>query len=181
MLSSKTSRLLTGIPILAVFQNLRWNSNKTSLFKAQAQLFYGTLELYVLSKLLLHVISLNTFFLYNYLVALKDILYELLQIQRILKIAIKPTVVIKIFKMLWYKKIYKCAGPWWINHFFGKFMTVTDDGFKQKYFELHWYGLITALSEFPSFMNLTFLLNFLSKSATNWMVWKFIFKFIIYH
>ena len=24
-------RLLTGIPILAVFQNLRWNSNKTSL------------------------------------------------------------------------------------------------------------------------------------------------------
>ena len=25
------SRLLTGIPILAVFQNLRWNSNKTSL------------------------------------------------------------------------------------------------------------------------------------------------------
>ena len=26
------SRLLTGITILAVFQNLRWNSNKTSLF-----------------------------------------------------------------------------------------------------------------------------------------------------
>ena len=26
------SRLLTGIPILAVFQNLRWNSNKTSLY-----------------------------------------------------------------------------------------------------------------------------------------------------
>ena len=25
------SRLLTGIPLLAVFQNLRWNSNKTSL------------------------------------------------------------------------------------------------------------------------------------------------------
>ena len=25
------SRLLTGIPILAVYQNLRWNSNKTSL------------------------------------------------------------------------------------------------------------------------------------------------------
>ena len=25
------SRLLTGIPILAVFQNLRWNSNKTTL------------------------------------------------------------------------------------------------------------------------------------------------------
>ena len=25
------SRLLTGIPILAVFQNLRWHSNKTSL------------------------------------------------------------------------------------------------------------------------------------------------------
>ena len=25
------SRLLAGIPILAVFQNLRWNSNKTSL------------------------------------------------------------------------------------------------------------------------------------------------------
>ena len=25
------SRLLTGIPILAVFKNLRWNSNKTSL------------------------------------------------------------------------------------------------------------------------------------------------------
>ena len=24
-------RLLTGIPTLAVFQNLRWNSNKTSL------------------------------------------------------------------------------------------------------------------------------------------------------
>ena len=27
------SRLLTGIQILAVFQNLRWNSNKTSLFE----------------------------------------------------------------------------------------------------------------------------------------------------
>ena len=27
------SRLLTGILILAVFQNLRWNSNKTSLLK----------------------------------------------------------------------------------------------------------------------------------------------------
>ena len=27
------SRLLTGIPILAVFQNLRWNSNKTSLVR----------------------------------------------------------------------------------------------------------------------------------------------------
>ena len=26
------SRLLAGIPILAVFQNLRWNSNKTSIF-----------------------------------------------------------------------------------------------------------------------------------------------------
>ena len=26
------SRLLTGIPILAVFQNSRWNSNKTSLY-----------------------------------------------------------------------------------------------------------------------------------------------------
>ena len=25
------SRLLTGKPLLAVFQNLRWNSNKTSL------------------------------------------------------------------------------------------------------------------------------------------------------
>ena len=25
------SRLLAGIPILAVFQNLKWNSNKTSL------------------------------------------------------------------------------------------------------------------------------------------------------
>jgi len=25
------SRLLTGIPMLAVFQNLRWHSNKTSL------------------------------------------------------------------------------------------------------------------------------------------------------
>ena len=25
------NRLLAGIPILAVFQNLRWNSNKTSL------------------------------------------------------------------------------------------------------------------------------------------------------
>ena len=25
------NRLLTGIPILVVFQNLRWNSNKTSL------------------------------------------------------------------------------------------------------------------------------------------------------
>ena len=29
------SRLLTGIPILAVFQNLRWNSNKTSLCQAK--------------------------------------------------------------------------------------------------------------------------------------------------
>ena len=28
------SRLLTGIPKLAVFQNLRWNSNKTSLYDA---------------------------------------------------------------------------------------------------------------------------------------------------
>ena len=27
------SRLLTGIPKLAVFQNLRWNSNKTSLIE----------------------------------------------------------------------------------------------------------------------------------------------------
>ena len=26
------SRLLTGIPILAVLKNLRWNTNKTSLF-----------------------------------------------------------------------------------------------------------------------------------------------------
>ena len=26
------SRLLAGIPLMAVFQNLRWNSNKTSLF-----------------------------------------------------------------------------------------------------------------------------------------------------
>ena len=26
-----STRLLTGIPKLAVFQNLRWNSNKTSL------------------------------------------------------------------------------------------------------------------------------------------------------
>ena len=32
------SRLLTGIPILAVFQNLRWNSNKTSLFQFQISL-----------------------------------------------------------------------------------------------------------------------------------------------
>ena len=28
------SRLLTGIPILAVFQNLRWDSNKTSLYRS---------------------------------------------------------------------------------------------------------------------------------------------------
>ena len=28
-------RLLTGIAILAVFQNLRWNSNKTSLHYSQ--------------------------------------------------------------------------------------------------------------------------------------------------
>ena len=28
-------RSLTGIPILTVFQNLRCNSNKTSLFKSQ--------------------------------------------------------------------------------------------------------------------------------------------------
>jgi len=27
------SRLVAGIPILVVFQNLRWNSNKTSLEK----------------------------------------------------------------------------------------------------------------------------------------------------
>ena len=32
------SRLLTGIPILVVFQNLRWNSNKTSLKKLKAYL-----------------------------------------------------------------------------------------------------------------------------------------------
>ena len=31
------SRLLTGIPILAVFQNLRWNSNKTSLLTDPAR------------------------------------------------------------------------------------------------------------------------------------------------
>ena len=30
------SRLLTGMPILVVFQNLRWNSNKTSLFVSMA-------------------------------------------------------------------------------------------------------------------------------------------------
>ena len=30
---SDFSRLLTGMPILAVFQNLRWNSSKTSLLK----------------------------------------------------------------------------------------------------------------------------------------------------
>ena len=29
------SRLLAGIPILSVFQNLRWNSNKTSLIMKQ--------------------------------------------------------------------------------------------------------------------------------------------------
>ena len=33
------SRLLAGIPILAVFQNLRWNSNKTSL-TSQLFLFF---------------------------------------------------------------------------------------------------------------------------------------------
>ena len=32
------SRLLTGIPILAVFQNLRWNSNKTSLLTCESSL-----------------------------------------------------------------------------------------------------------------------------------------------
>ena len=31
-------RLLTGIPILAVFQNLRWNSTKTSLGKFKTNL-----------------------------------------------------------------------------------------------------------------------------------------------
>ena len=30
------SRLLAGIPILAVFQNLRWNSNKTSQQETQS-------------------------------------------------------------------------------------------------------------------------------------------------
>ena len=41
------SRLLAGIPILAVFQNLRWNSNKTSLvYKAdEAELFHSKLSL----------------------------------------------------------------------------------------------------------------------------------------
>ena len=34
------SRLLTGIPILAVFQNLRWNSNKASLFIYDFQHMY---------------------------------------------------------------------------------------------------------------------------------------------
>ena len=29
------SRLLNGIPILAVFKNLRWNSNKTALFSLE--------------------------------------------------------------------------------------------------------------------------------------------------
>ena len=38
------SRLLTGIQILAVFQNLRWNSNKTSLFLGG--LFTTPLHLY---------------------------------------------------------------------------------------------------------------------------------------
>ena len=33
------SRLLAGIPILAVFQNLRWNSNKTSLVVLFCKLF----------------------------------------------------------------------------------------------------------------------------------------------
>ena len=33
------STLLTGIPILAVFQNLRWNSNKTSLFILRITLY----------------------------------------------------------------------------------------------------------------------------------------------
>ena len=30
------SRLLTGIPMLVVFQNIRWNSNKTSLDKKES-------------------------------------------------------------------------------------------------------------------------------------------------
>ena len=38
------SRLLTGIPILAVNQNLRWNSNKTSLFNQEKPHNQGTLQ-----------------------------------------------------------------------------------------------------------------------------------------
>jgi len=34
-------RLLTGITILAVFQNLRWNSNKTSLIENKFKLNVG--------------------------------------------------------------------------------------------------------------------------------------------
>ena len=37
------SRLLTGIPILSVFQNLRWNSNKTTL-KATNWVLLGGLK-----------------------------------------------------------------------------------------------------------------------------------------
>ena len=37
------SRLLTGIPILVVFQNLRWNSNKTSLLQNLSSNFCGSL------------------------------------------------------------------------------------------------------------------------------------------
>ena len=34
------SRLLTGMPILAVFQNLRWNSNKTSINIKKIEMLY---------------------------------------------------------------------------------------------------------------------------------------------
>ena len=43
------SRLLTGIPILVVFQNLRWNSNKTSL--DEIIIFFYFVE----TSLLIHV------------------------------------------------------------------------------------------------------------------------------
>ena len=33
------SRLQTGIPILVVFRNLRWNSNKTSLTRSISKVF----------------------------------------------------------------------------------------------------------------------------------------------
>ena len=40
------SRLLAGIPILAVYQNLRWNSNKTSL----TSIFFALVNILIKSE-----------------------------------------------------------------------------------------------------------------------------------
>ena len=43
------SRLLAGIPILVVFQNLRWNSNKTSLVFLASRIYIAVKKELVLA------------------------------------------------------------------------------------------------------------------------------------